>query len=92
MDEYQDLLEKYKKRIKDEFGENVVPDRTSKVTSKEYTEFKSELYPSHYSFYEKACNFSGNLLKVTPDAKRAVKMQESIDTTHLSIGRAERIY
>ena len=61
-EEYQDLLEKYKERVKEEFGEaSTIP---SKVTTKEYSEFKAELYPNHYSLYEKACNFSDNLLKL----------------------------
>ena len=45
--EYQDLLEKYKARIKGEFGSASAV--SPKVTTKEYSDFKSELYPGHYS-------------------------------------------
>ena len=54
--EYNDLVQKYKDRIKKEFGE--APQEEPQVTSKEYSEFKQELYPTHLSVYEQACNFS----------------------------------
>ena len=59
-DELQQLREKYKAKIKEEFGE--APVKGVEVSSREYTEFKQELYPTHYSFYEKMCNFSEKLL------------------------------
>jgi len=82
-DEYQQLLEKYKSRIKEEFGE--APLREPKITTKEYTEFKRELYPAHYSFYEKACNFSENLLKIKPDPKKALATEKNIVLCHLNV-------
>ncbi|MBU0470010.1 MAG: hypothetical protein KKA62_02335 [Nanoarchaeota archaeon] len=82
-EEYQDLLEKYKERVKEEFGEaSTIP---SKVTTKEYSEFKAELYPNHYSLYEKACNFSDNLLKLKVDEVKAIKIQKNLDLTHLNV-------
>ena len=67
-EEYQDLLEKYKDRIKKEFGEAATKPR--KISSREYGEFKKELYPLHYSFYEKSCNFSEGILKIKEDPKK----------------------
>ncbi|MDO8510906.1 MAG: hypothetical protein Q7S55_01950 [Nanoarchaeota archaeon] len=81
--EYQDLLEKYKSRIAGEFG-GYSP-ASSKVTTKEYTDFKSELYPGHYSFYEKACNFADNLLKLSVDPVKAAAMQKNLDLCHLNV-------
>ncbi len=81
--EYQDLLEKYKTRIKGEFGNDSAV--SPKITTTEYTEFKKELYPAHYSFYEKACNFADNLLKLTVDAKKAAAMQKNLDLCHLNV-------
>src|SRR3989344_1537978 len=81
--EYQDLLEKYKSRIAGEFG-GVSP-ASSKVTTKEYTDFKNELYPGHYSFYEKACNFADNLLKLSVDPVKAAAMQKNLDLCHLNV-------
>ncbi len=83
-DEYAELLEKYRSKIKEEFGESAVKP-VGPVSSKEYTEFKQELYPSHYSLYEKACNFSGNLLKLTYDPKKSAEMQKDLDTCHLNV-------
>lgn len=82
-DEYQKLLEKYKAKVQSEFGATVerVP---QKITSKEYSEFKSELYPTSYSFYEKACNFSGNLLKLGVSPQKAEKIQRDLEVCHLN--------
>jgi len=81
--EYQDLLEKYKARIKGEFGSASAV--SPKVTTKEYSDFKSELYPGHYSFYEKACNFADNLLKLSVDPVKAKAIQKNLDLCHLNV-------
>lgn len=82
-DQYQDLLKKYKEKVAKEFGENL--DVPTKVTSREYTQFKSELYPTHYSFYEKACNFAQKTLNMKSDPKKSEKMQKDIDACHLNV-------
>lgn len=82
-EEYQKLLERYKAKVKAEFGEK--PTITPQVTSKEYTEFKRELYPARYSLYEQACNFSERILRLKVDPEKAVKTQKSIETCHLNI-------
>ena len=81
--DYQDLLEKYKRRVKSEFGE--APPLSAETSTKEYTEFKKELYPTHYSWYEKACNFSDNTLKLKIDEKKAAKMQKNLEVCHLNV-------
>jgi hypothetical protein len=83
-EDYAKLLEKYKSKIKEEFGEGAAKAPT-KVTSKEYSEFKEELYPTNFSLYEKACNFSGNLLKLTVNPKKAVIIQKNLDACHLNV-------
>ncbi|MAG73003.1 hypothetical protein CL620_01700, partial [archaeon] len=83
VDAHQDLIQKYKERIEKEFGQ-ASPTET-KVSSREYTEFKQELYPTHFSLYEKACNFSENLLKLKVDGKSAAKYQKFIDLCHLNV-------
>ena len=83
-DDYQQLLEKYKARIKEEFGEHAVL-TPQKITTKEYADFKRELYPARYSFYEKSCNFSENLLKLKADPKTAEPMQKYLDICHLNV-------
>lgn len=82
-EEYQNLLRKYKNKISKEFGEKAV--QPTKITSREYTEFKRELFPTHYSLYEKACNFSDNLLKMKADPKKSVQVQKDLDICHLNV-------
>jgi multisubunit Na+/H+ antiporter MnhG subunit len=84
---YQDILEKYKEKVAQEFGSqlNEVVKPNPKISSREYSEFKQELYPTHYSYYEKACKFSQNLLKLTIDEKKAEKIQKNLDICHLNI-------
>ncbi|MEK6938390.1 MAG: hypothetical protein AABX04_05075, partial [Nanoarchaeota archaeon] len=81
--EYQKLLEKYKAKVRSEFGA-AVETAPRKVTSKEYSEFKAELYPASYTLYEKACNFSGNTLKLGVSDKTAVGIQKDLDACHLN--------
>lgn len=81
-DEYQKLVQKYKERVRKEFGAESVP---SQGTSKEYREFKEEFYPKHYSFYEKWCNISEGILKVKADPKKAKKLAKEIKLSHLQI-------
>ena len=83
-DDYQELLVKYKERIKKEFGKDAVRP-ISRVSSREYSEFKEELYPTHYSWYEKACNFSENLLKIQADPKKSEAMQRDLEACHLNV-------
>ena len=83
-DDYQELLVKYKERIKKEFGKEAVRP-ISRVSSREYSVFKEELYPTHYSWYEKACNFSENLLKIQADPKKAELMQKDLEACHLNV-------
>jgi hypothetical protein len=87
VDEYDDLIVKYKEKIKQEFGDQAANpvNPPSKITSKDYSDFKKELYPGHYGFYEKACNFSEKLLKLKVDEKTGTKIQKNLDMCHLSV-------
>lgn len=82
-EEYQELLEKYKRRIKEELGQEVkvVP----KTISIEYQQFKKEIYPKAYTWYEKACVFSEKILKLKVDPIKAAELQKNIDLCHLQI-------
>lgn len=86
-DEYEDLIVKYKEKIKQEFGDQTANSVTppSQVTSKEYSDFKEELYPGNYGRYEKACNFAEKILKLKVEKKQADAMQKHIDLCHLKI-------
>ncbi len=82
-DQYQQLLEQYKERVRKEFG--AVPQSEAKITSKEYAEFKQELYPAHLTWYEKACNTAEQLLRLKADPTKAPQMQRDLDACHLNV-------
>ena len=82
-EDYQKLLEKYKQRIKAELGHEVKA--APQIVSREYQQFKEEIYPASYSLYEKACNFSEKVLKLKADPKKATVLEKNIDLCHLQI-------
>jgi len=81
--EYQQILAKYKARIKQELGQEVRTRPTTK--SVEYQQFKKEIYPAAYSLYEKTCNFSEKILRLKVNETKAQNLQKNIDLTHLQI-------
>jgi len=81
--EWADMLNKYEDRLQVELGEKELQD-TKPVSSKEYGDFKKASMATHLTLYEKLCNWSGNILKLKPDPKKALQMQEDIDTCHLN--------
>lgn len=81
--EYQKLIEKYKSEVRKEFGDRA-EGTSPKISSREYHEFKEELFPTHFSLYEKACNYSANILKLKADAKKAPIIQKNLDACHIN--------
>jgi hypothetical protein len=79
---YRDLLNRYKSRIEQQL-EDHVSDPEPKTS--DYEAFKGEIIPPHMSIYEKACNFAEKTLNLKPDDKKAVLLQESIETIHLNM-------
>lgn len=77
-----ELLEKYKEKLKEELGEKKI---YSRVSSREYKEFKKEILPKHLSLYENLCNWSESLLKIKPDKEKEEMLKDSIKITHLEI-------
>src|SRR3989344_7251852 len=82
-EKYQKLIEEYKAKVRKEFGEQ--PQQEIKVTSREYDEFKRELYPARYTWYEQACNFSERILKLKRDPKKTIRLQKDLVITHLQV-------
>ena len=78
------FLRKYKQRLGKELKTS--PGNIAPSVSREYKHFKKEYLPKRLSIYEKLCNASGKILKISPDAKKAVLMQEAIDTCHYTQG------
>ncbi|MBL7055649.1 hypothetical protein ISS07_01930 [Candidatus Woesearchaeota archaeon] len=78
----RNLASYYRSQIEKELGAKI---QQTKVTSREYSEFKDDYMPAHLSFYEKACTFSEKVLNIKPDKKKLEEMQESINISHLNI-------
>lgn len=60
-------------------------DKTEKVISKEYEDFKKENLPGTHSFYEKACKFSESIMKVSAEKKEVEALTNDIATCHLNV-------
>lgn len=83
-DEMQSLLQKYQGQLEQHL--NVSYKRSSEpISSREYLEFKRELMPAPMTWYEKACNLSERVFKVTSKPEKQKQLQDAISTSHLSI-------
>jgi hypothetical protein len=83
-EEVLSLMEKYKQRLSEQL--KVPSQQYSKpVYSREYQQFRLESMPKQFTLYEKICRFSESVLKIKPDAKKAVEIQEALDACHLNI-------
>lgn len=84
--EMRKIMEKYGSKADSKLGENVM-DKPSmaQVFSREYGVFKDEALTYTDNFYERACNFSEKILKVSPKPDEAAKLQEAIDRVHIDI-------
>lgn len=83
-----DLIEKYKVKMEKELGSEVegrLSNPQGEASSREYLEFKEEYLQGHLNLYEKLCNLSESLVKITPDKKQEQDLQESIGICHLNI-------
>nr|MCK4929853.1 hypothetical protein [Nanoarchaeota archaeon] len=88
-DTLEELRTKYEKRLRKSFREEGVEGASSEeakpLTSREYAEFKKENMPHQLNFYEKLCNWSEKVLRITPDKKKVAKLEEAIKICHLEI-------
>ncbi len=79
----EELIEKYKKRLREELGVSLTENVTPQVLSREYKEFKSAFLPRHLTAYEHLCRFAEKFLRVKPDSKRVVDLEEALKIAHL---------
>ena len=82
--EVGELMEKYRLEIERQMGHEIPKTRAVNY-SKEYQDFKKEIYPANLTFYEKACNFCDKYFGIKPDPKRVPDLQKAIETCHLNI-------
>ncbi len=78
-DIYEQLRRKYMEKLRESLDENAPP-RTAA-----YDKFREQYLPKPLSWYEKLCKFSASLLPVAPDKKKAERMREAIEATHLQV-------
>jgi len=57
---------------------------SSTVKTDEFLTFRKEMLPTHFTFYEKICNFSAKILNITPDHKKEAELQNALDTCHIN--------
>ncbi|MBS3136857.1 hypothetical protein J4232_00350 [Candidatus Woesearchaeota archaeon] len=83
-EEMRRLMEKYKKKMNQQFGESSFEEYTpEKITSVEYEKFKKERMPKILTWYEKTCNFCGNILKLKPGKEDEADIIESLRIAHI---------
>ncbi len=82
-----DLKKKYLEKIEKEFGEvqKSQSNKNPRAESAHYLEFKKELLPHHLNIYERLCNWSEKLLKISPSKKNAQAYRDAIEICHLDI-------
>jgi hypothetical protein len=86
------ILNKYKQKLQAELGEkdSIQADLETpmqqgrRVVSREYAQFRDDLMPRKYSWYEWACNLAEKV-PIAPDKKNVKAIQDSIDTCHLQV-------
>jgi len=84
--EMRKIMDKYASKADSKFDDNVMNQSSmDEVFSRDYNVFKDEALAFSDTFYERACNFSERLLKVSPKPDEAYKLQEAIDRIHINI-------
>jgi len=58
--------------------------QSSTVKTEEFLAFQKEMLPTHFTLYEKLCNFSANIISIKADHKKEVELQKALDTCHIN--------
>ncbi len=54
------------------------------VRSREFTQFKKEILPFHFTLYEKACKVCANIIQIKTDKKNQEKLEKALESCHLN--------
>jgi hypothetical protein len=73
--------------VRESFEDYMLKDsgNKNKPLSSEFRQFEDETKPMMNSWYEKACKFSGNIIKMDPGKDKKAKLQKALSTAHLNI-------
>jgi len=83
-EEIKEIFRKYREKLSSEL--NISKEAEPRVKfSREYNQFKKEYMPPHLSYYERLCNLSEKIFKISPDKKKVALLKESIEICHLNI-------
>ncbi len=77
----EEIIRKYKEKIAKEL--NDVPLENTAKKSEQYGKFKAQFMPTPLTYYEKGCQFAGNLFKIQPSPKESADLREAIRISHL---------
>lgn len=79
-----DLIAKYKQKLSEQL-EVQASMPSSRLYSREYQAFRTEILPAHMNFYEKLCNFCVKFLNLKIKPEKSARTQELINTCHLQV-------
>ncbi len=84
-EEVQKILEKYEERLGKQIELEDIEHFPDDKFSREYNIFREEALGKKVTIYEKLCNFSENLIRITTKEREREKLQKAINDLHLEI-------
>ena len=84
-DELKDIVHRYQKKLSERVELDMMESFPGDSFSREYSTFRRESLEEHVGRYERFCNFSEKILKVSPKPEERKKLVRAIETAHLSI-------
>ncbi|MEM3126485.1 MAG: hypothetical protein QW331_00230 [Candidatus Woesearchaeota archaeon] len=83
-EDLKEFKKKYLEKLETRLGEREKTGDWKQITSKDYMTFKEEYLPKNLTRYEKLCQISEKIFKVSPDPKKRKDIEEAIETIHLN--------
>ena len=80
-----DIIEKYERKLGEEYGEDYVENYEPEIIKKEYETFRSEILENKITNYERWCGIAEGILKVNPSEKDLPELEKSIEVAHLNV-------
>ncbi len=84
-DSVKDIVRKYERKIRDEYGDDYIETYEPSLTKQEYDLFRAEVLERKITNYERWCETAARILKIAPPKKDLEKIEASIQTAHLNV-------
>ncbi|MFH1455889.1 MAG: hypothetical protein ABIF40_02980 [archaeon] len=81
----KEILQKYKKKLDTQAPGSVMDEPSTDLFTRQYDIFRKEALDYTETFYERACAFSENLIKIEPKPEQKKKLEEAIKISHLAL-------